>query len=284
MVIVVAVQFVLILQGEVVGQPASLLMIILCAFFFLEVAARLCLVCAFESDSFAFIRSANVVDAAVVFLDVVVIVANSLSQTPIGTTSSIIKLFRVIRIARFVKFKDNAARSGQPDPKLKDDLNSKGDVGQVKLSARSPYTGTRGVRYGDGSVYQGDWVADFEDGVGQLTLPGGDSYKGGFKRGQKQGRGVYIFSSGDQFRGSFANNKKNGRGTYIWADGDKFECSFLNGVEDGKATFYSTDGRVVDYYFSKGVEVPPPKDEVEQRAAAENFKGVNYKEILSANA
>jgi hypothetical protein len=143
------------------------------------------------------------------------------------------------------------------------------------------FSGNRGVKYGDGCVYQGEWVDGLEDGIGQLNFPSGDNYKGGFRRGLKNGRGLFIFANGDQFRGSFASNKKHGSGIYTWSDGDCMESFFVDGNEEGKATFTPKGGRKVEYYFQAGKEIPPPKDEGEQLESALNFKSLNFKSILS---
>jgi hypothetical protein len=159
------------------------------------------------------------------------------------------------------------------------------DTWQYKIAAPVSdlvnFSGFRGVKYADSCVFQGDWEGGLEEGAGQITFPNGDKFKGNFKKGLKQGRGLFLFKNGDQFRGSFSKNNKHGFGTYTWADGDRFEATFRNGKENGKATFYSTDGRVVVYHFHNGVEVPPPEDEDEQAMAAKNFKGLDFKSILT---
>jgi hypothetical protein len=91
------------------------------------------------------------------------------------------------------------------------------------------FVGVRGTRYGDGSVYQGEWAEGLEEGVGQMSFPTGDTYKGNFRRGLKQGRGLYLFKGGDSFRGSFMTNKKHGPGVYTWKDGDIYEANFEHG-------------------------------------------------------
>jgi len=284
-------------QGIVDESELTLVNLIIAAFFLVEVSIRLGLYCMLKEDSFAFCKSAvNVIDLCVVFLDVAAIASSLLTLTSVAETSATIKVVRVVRVFRGfrvlhfcrVVLEFTGLGSLCPAAKPSETANSLNEEGQSKNPAmetgqadtRVLFTGYRGVKYADGSIYQGNWKGGLEEGTGQLSFPSGDKYKGSFKRGLKHGRGLFLFKNGDQFKGSFSKNLKNGEGVYTWADGDRFSAVFQAGREHGKATFYSTDGRVVEYYFKHGTEVPPPQEEA-QRAAVADFKGLSFKDILT---
>jgi len=284
-------------KGLVDESELTLVNLIIAAFFLVEVSIRLGLYCMLKDDSFAFCKSpVNVIDLCVVFLDVAAIASSLLTLTSVAETSATIKLIRVVRVFRgfrvFHSCRTALTLTGLgrlcPAAKSSDAANNLNEEGQSKNPAmeggqsdtRVLFTGYRGVKYADGSVYQGHWKEGLEEGTGQLSFPSGDKYKGSFKRGLKHGRGLFLFKNGDQFKGSFSKNLKSGEGEYTWADGDRFSAVLQAGREHGKATFYSTDGRVVDYYFKNGNEVPAPHEEV-QRAAVADFKGLSFKDILT---
>jgi hypothetical protein len=285
-------------KGVVDEGTLTLVNLVIAAFFLVEVSMRLGLYCMLKGDSLAFCKSAvNVVDLCVVFLDVAAIALSLLTLTSVVETSATIKVLRVVRVFRGFRLLRgcravlDATGVGRlcPSARL---TEASGDLEEGSSPSKNPaaaveaadnvvaFSGYRGVKYADGSIYQGNWAGGLEEGTGQLSFPSGDKYKGSFKRGLKHGRGLFLFKNGDQFKGSFAKNLKHGPGEYTWADGDRFSAVFQTGQEHGKATFYSTDGRVVEYYFKAGVEVPPPQEEA-QRAAMANFKGLSFKDILT---
>jgi hypothetical protein len=309
-VVVVALgQFLLISFVRFGTRPWSFLNLVLGAIFVVEVCFRLGLYCQYRTDPWAYFKlPINVADAILIIADTAYILSALVTSQSIGEISSTIKLLRCVRILKF--FPDShvirevcglktvvdstflvvlyppTAEEMATRRKLDEIEVAKAAVA-IELASSSSvsdlvsFTGVRGVKYADGTIHQGDWLNGLEDGAGQLTFSKGDKFKGNFRNGLKHGRGLFDFSNGDQFRGTFSKDQKHGFGTYSWADGDRFEATYNNGKEDGKATFYSTDGRVVDYHFKKGVEVPAPQADVVQKMAADNFKSLNFKEILT---
>lgn len=47
---------------------------------------------------------------------------------------------------------------------------------------------------GDGSVYNGEFVGDLPQGVGDMEYVNKDKYIGGFVQGVREGRAEYIYS------------------------------------------------------------------------------------------
>ena len=45
----------------------------------------------------------------------------------------------------------------------------------------------------DGSIYDGEWKNDMENGQGVLFMANGDVYRGSWKDGKKHGDGEYHF-------------------------------------------------------------------------------------------
>lgn len=294
--IVVVIQFILIVSGALSVGGSSLLSIILAFVFFVEVGCRIALFCSLKSNALLCLKSPITVgDSLLVFTDIAYVVIEFVNAHAVGDISCIIKLCRIIRMAQFfvhlLPKKSQRALTSDRNMQMEEsadlenpESNASPMTEEVKKTMTTDvvtFTGVRGVRFADGCVYQGDWVDGLEEGIGQLSFPNGDKYKGGFKGGMKHGRGLFVFANGDQFRGSFFKNEKHGLGTYLWADGDRFEATFQHGKENGKCTFFSADDRVVVYYFNNGTEVPPPQEfNVEQKMAAMNFKGLNFREIL----
>ena len=49
--------------------------------------------------------------------------------------------------------------------------------------------------YGNGDMYEGDWVDDVRSGLGVLTMANGDRYEGHWLADQKEGPGRYFYRS-----------------------------------------------------------------------------------------
>ena len=74
------------------------------------------------------------------------------------------------------------------------------------------------LRYGNGDVYEGEFVGGKKEGQGRLTLSKGrDSfeYVGSFHNDKIHGEGRITYANGDTFEGSFSDSKKHGSGRYV---------------------------------------------------------------------
>jgi hypothetical protein len=318
---VVTIQYCVVASSEIGQRQCAFMNIIISFFFLTETSIRLLLTSKFKQNPLHFFSSpVNCADTLIVFLDVVVIVVYLLSSEVVGKSSSAIKLARVVRLARLIPHgsiralrslrvavaletyfhrgeikaptfehsRDNSAKDDVTISSQKvefqffdkdDDISQKTLI--LSIDDEVSFSGVRGVKYGDLSIYQGDWVNGFEEGSGQLSFSNGDIFKGGFKRGLFHSRGRIFFANGDTFRGSFLKGKKHGAGKYTFADGDVFEAFYQNGKLEGKSHFCSTDGQKLVYYFCDGEEVPPPEELDEQKKAAANFKGLDFRELLT---
>lgn len=67
------------------------------------------------------------------------------------------------------------------------------------------------LKWGDGSLYTGDFAQGKREGYGKLITPK-ETYTGHWKDDQKQGVGILNFDNGDFFRGHFKQNRKHGFG------------------------------------------------------------------------
>ena len=94
----------------------------------------------------------------------------------------------------------------------------------------------------NGHIYTGEFKNDKKEGRGVYKLPTGDMYEGEFKDDKKEGRGVYMYLSeapnkGDHYEGEFKGDQKNGNGIYKWASGDIYEGEFKDDKKDGRGIY-----------------------------------------------
>ncbi|KAL7449741.1 hypothetical protein ACHAWC_001772 [Mediolabrus comicus] len=101
----------------------------------------------------------------------------------------------------------------------------------------------------DGSVYEGDWLADKMHGKGKFTWANGDVYDGEFQDNSRNGKGKYTYAHGDVYDGEFLDDLRSGKGKYTWADGRVYDGDFLADKRHGKGKYTWSDGRVYDGEF-----------------------------------
>ena len=103
-----------------------------------------------------------------------------------------------------------------------------------------------GMRYGKGTFtsttagfrYEGDWLANKQDGTGKTSFAVGDVYEGEMKEGEFHGQGTYTTKGGIRYEGGWKNGVKEGHGKTTFPDGDFWEGIFSNGerTSQGKMT------------------------------------------------
>ena len=54
------------------------------------------------------------------------------------------------------------------------------------------------MQWPGGKYYDGDYVDDNKEGVGEFHWPDGKWYKGDWVKGQQHGQGLYYAGTGDQ--------------------------------------------------------------------------------------
>ena len=86
------------------------------------------------------------------------------------------------------------------------------------------------MNWSNGSIYDGDWVADNRSGKGVFTWPNGDRYEGNWKDDCRSGLGVITWMNGASFKGMFRDGKRHGKGIDIKADGTVTEGVWRDGV------------------------------------------------------
>ena len=60
----------------------------------------------------------------------------------------------------------------------------------------------------NGSIYQGEWVADLKEGKGLQTWTTGSKYDGMFKNNQFHGKALYTMDSGETDEGNWIAGKR----------------------------------------------------------------------------
>lgn len=108
----------------------------------------------------------------------------------------------------------------------------------------------RGIlRYVDGNVYEGTFLAGQRHGYGILRYANGDIYEGQWRNGKKEGQAKFIFkSTGDIYDGSWVADKRQGHGVYVYADNSVYEGTFLNNRKNGHGKFSYPSGEVHEGY------------------------------------
>ena len=92
------------------------------------------------------------------------------------------------------------------------------------------------MRWPDGTVYEGNFVAGNREGEGTINMPPaegeerGFSYTGQWKAGEIDGKGVATYANGDVYEGMFVRGKRQGEGTIRYASGEERTGSWDNGV------------------------------------------------------
>ena len=87
-----------------------------------------------------------------------------------------------------------------------------------------------------GFRYEGDWLANKQNGAGKTTFDMGDVYEGEMKNGEFHGQGSYTSKNGTRYEGNWKNGEKEGQGKIIFSDGDFWEGTFSKGerTDQGK--------------------------------------------------
>ncbi|MEE4298529.1 MAG: hypothetical protein V2J24_03710 [Pseudomonadales bacterium] len=130
------------------------------------------------------------------------------------------------------------------------------------------------LRWADGRVYEGDFVAGLPEGHGELRWPDGTRYVGAFEHGLPEGQGQlrtpdgleYVgrflagHASGNgelrgpfgRYRGAVADGVANGRGELVTRAGDRFVGEFAAGVPHGEGRLDRPGGPTLRGRFSVG--------------------------------
>ncbi len=99
------------------------------------------------------------------------------------------------------------------------------------------------ITFPDGSVLQGDFTNNGQDGFGVLTWSDGGNYVGDFKAGLMNGNGVLTWPDGAVYQGQFENHRMHGKGRINWPDGSSYDGKWYDGMAAG-GWFTRPDGQV----------------------------------------
>jgi len=86
-------------------------------------------------------------------------------------------------------------------------VNETSNASGLKIDCTSQYChGVKGYyRYGDGSVYIGEFVDGIGQGEGECSYANGDKYIGGWKNHSPHGKGIMYFASGNTYTAFWDN-------------------------------------------------------------------------------
>jgi hypothetical protein len=87
---------------------------------------------------------------------------------------------------------------------------SNGDSYRGNIDNNGRRNGKGEYTWTDGSVYEGDWLADKRHGKGKFTYANGDVFVGEYKDDLRNGKGKYTFPNGDVFVGEYKDDLRNG--------------------------------------------------------------------------
>mgnify|MGYP006109477875 CR=1 FL=1 len=68
----------------------------------------------------------------------------------------------------------------------------------------------------NGEKYDGEWKANFKDGIGRMTYAKAGEYHGFWEHGRRHGEGIFTYSNGDVYSGWWKFGNKEGTGTYTF--------------------------------------------------------------------
>jgi len=109
------------------------------------------------------------------------------------------------------------------------------------------------LRYFNGDVYEGDWLADERHGTGRLKYSSGAVYDGCFLNDARHGYGSLRYANGDVYSGAWEEDTKQGVGLFSWAaQRTTYEGSFHGGLMHGRGKYTFADGCVYEGQYVMG--------------------------------
>lgn len=116
------------------------------------------------------------------------------------------------------------------------------------------YIWSTGESESDNASYEGQWVNNTMTGFGELVLPGIGVYKGDFLNNKRQGKGSFIWTyegepatgSPVSFEGDWDNDKIGAQGTLVIAGLGTYVGSFCKQQRSGSGTFTWNDGSIYE--------------------------------------
>lgn len=145
------------------------------------------------------------------------------------------------------------------------------------------------AKFGDGSVYEGDFKNGHFHGHGKISLRGGRiTYDGTWRDGRRFGKGVQTFKSGQVYEGAFLDGDFHGHGKLKSAAGHHYIGQFEHGLIEGPGTLH-IKGKYKGYYrtwprSTLRDAVTAVRDKIRQRVEAKYRKWAALMEPLQRRA
>ena len=98
------------------------------------------------------------------------------------------------------------------------------------------------IIYSEGTLYEGHFENDMENGEGRLIFQQLDVYIGEFFDGYRHGKGKFINNDGDFYEGEWKKGLQGGFGTEIFSNGERYEGEFKEGKKEGKGKYMWPNG------------------------------------------
>ena len=109
------------------------------------------------------------------------------------------------------------------------------------------------MKFGDGTIYQGQIANKTFHGKGRMTRPNGDIYQGDYVNGEANGHGVFVDAHGSVYDGQWRNDKQHGHGVEHWYDDGlmRYEGDYTDGHKTGYGKF-EFEGNTYEGQFKDG--------------------------------
>ena len=89
-------------------------------------------------------------------------------------------------------------------------VSSRGGHYDGERNARGEWEGFGRYTFTDGSVYEGQWLANQHDGLGTFWYESGNEYYGQWKVGKKHGKGTFGYAEGNVEVGTYVADQNEG--------------------------------------------------------------------------
>ena len=124
-------------------------------------------------------------------------------------------------------------------------------------SGRRGFVNGRGIKYSDGSRYEGELSGFYYSGEATFTDSNGDVYHGGYVWGKLNGRVTVEFADGGSFEGSYLDGKRQGYGSESFSDDNGnlrgYSGEYADGERNGYGVLIYADGSEYKGYFKDGM-------------------------------
>ncbi|KAI4367440.1 hypothetical protein MLD38_023179 [Melastoma candidum] len=97
-------------------------------------------------------------------------------------------------------------------------------------------------RWGDGTVYEGDWEEGTLTGKGKIIWPSGARYEGDIAGGYLHGCGTFTGTDGSVYSGAWRMNVQHGVGKKEYSNSDTYDGMWKEGIHEGCGRYTWSSG------------------------------------------